>query len=197
MDAGLSGYNFITTGSPNPVPVPGAPDEIAGMMGSVIVQDADSPDALDKIFKPLNDTIKEKWHGEAKLFQITTAYDSFLDWFNVNYDQGTAGTSAYLVSRLLDEQALTLDTDALKEAVKSASVQASGLQVFMVGGKGVQHAEPRGGGNAVNPGWRDSYVHARKCHDGWIQIDMADIGPSSYRWRISAIQCNGRGRQNH
>jgi hypothetical protein len=34
--------------------------------------------------------------------------------------------------------------------------------VFLVSGKGVHQAKPRGGGNAVLPAWRTSWVHASK-----------------------------------
>ncbi|KND91631.1 6-hydroxy-D-nicotine oxidase [Tolypocladium ophioglossoides CBS 100239] len=159
MDSGMSGYNLVSTGMPNPTPFPGLPTEIAGFMGANLIQNADDPNVAAKIFKPLNDTLKEKWQGQAVMFQTTEQYPSFLAWFDKNYDQGQAGQSSYMVSRLLDGKALTGDPEALGKALKAGSAPSGGMLVFMVAGKGVQDAKPRGG-NAVNPAWRTAYVHA-------------------------------------
>lgn len=161
MNSGMSGYNFVSTGMPNPYPFPGLPAEIAGFMGTSLIQNADDPNVADKIFKPLNDTLKERWQDEAIMFQITEQYPSFIAWFDKNYDQGYAGQSSYIVSRLLDGKALSGDPEALGKALKAGSAPSGGMSFFMVAGKGVQDAKPRGG-NAVNPAWRTAYVHARK-----------------------------------
>lgn len=161
-DAGLSGYTLISPGIENPVPIPGAPKEVAGILGQFIVQDVEDPEYTDKIWKPINETIQKRWGGAVQLLVGKEEYSSFLKWFGVHYDQDTAGNSSYLVSRLLSKDALDGDQDALKGALKSAMGSSGGMGAFLVSGKGVRDAQPRGGSDAVNPGWRKSYVHARK-----------------------------------
>lgn len=76
-------------------------------------------------------------------------------------------------SRLLDREALTADSNATKRGLErfSAGGQAT---VYIVSGKGVRDARPRGGGTAVHPSWRRTYVHASKwcCsgNDGWMEL---------------------------
>lgn len=161
MDAGLSGYNYVAYNMPSPVPMPGLPDKLFGMIGSSILQDA-SQDDVDKIFKPLNETLKKKWPGEVAVFNSVVQYDSFLAWYDVNYDQMSAGSNTYLVSRLLDKKTLTSSSPELTKALMAPIPYTDGYSVFMVAGKGVINAKPRGGGNAVNPAWRNAYVHSCK-----------------------------------
>lgn len=162
MDQGMSGYGYVTPSMPRPFPVPGVPDTIAGFLGSTILQDTQDPKEVERIFKPLNDTIQARWPGKVIFLQISQSFDSFLDWYNVNYDQGQAGGGTYLASRLIDGKALKGDAKALAEAYKSAMGPGSGASAFMVAGKGVQEAKPAGGSNAVNPGWRKAYLHSRE-----------------------------------
>ncbi|KAM5342131.1 hypothetical protein ACJ41O_015162 [Fusarium nematophilum] len=159
-DAGMSGYTFVTSRVANPFPIPGAPKEVAGVMGQFIVQDVDDPDYVQNVWKPINETIQKRWSGAVQLIVGIEHYDSFLDWFDLHYDQGTAGNSSYLVSRLLGEEALDGDQAALAKALEPAMSPSGGMAAFLVAGKGVRDACPRGGSNAVNPGWRKSYVHA-------------------------------------
>jgi hypothetical protein len=76
-------------------------------------------------------------------------------------------------SRLLDSEALSANATATKLALEkfSAGGQAT---VYIVSGKGVWEATPRGGSTAANPAWRRTYVHASEfplflilpCRDG-------------------------------
>ncbi|EFY84258.1 FAD binding domain-containing protein [Metarhizium acridum CQMa 102] len=162
MDAGLSGYSFVGYQLPKPVPIPGLPDTINGMFSDVILQDADSEDDVDKILKPLNETLKRRWPGEVGLYNSVVPYKSFLAWFDDHYDRQTAGNSTYIVSRLLDKKTLTTTSPKLTKALMAPIPYTNSYAVFMVGGKGVIDARPRGGGNAVNPAWRNAYVHGSK-----------------------------------
>ncbi|KAL7928879.1 FAD-binding domain-containing protein [Trichoderma chlorosporum] len=159
MAQGLSGYNYATSDMPTPVQIPGVPDRIAGFLGSTVLQDAESPDVVAKIFNPINETLRERWADKVQFYTLATAYDSWLGWFSQNYDTDPAGGSQYLVSRLLDGEALTGDPTKLKNALQAAVAPSGSMAVFMVGGKGVQEAKPRGGSDAVNPAWRTAYVH--------------------------------------
>ncbi|KAK4080908.1 CAZyme family AA7 [Trichoderma harzianum] len=160
MAQGLSGYNLATKNMTTPIQIPGIPDRIAGFLGSIVLQDVDSPDAVAKIFNPVNETLHERWPDKVQFYTLLTQYDSWLAWFSQNYDTNQAGGSQYLVSRLLDGEALTGNPQKLKSALQAAITPSGTISVFMVGGKGVQEAKPRGGSNAVNPAWRTAYVHA-------------------------------------
>ncbi|KAJ3520757.1 hypothetical protein NM208_g13582 [Fusarium decemcellulare] len=159
-DAGVSGYSLITDRIDNPVPSPGAPKQVAGGLGEFVALDAEDPDYINKLWAPINKTLQERWPGGVQFYAGTTQYPAFIDWFDVHYDQGTAGNSSYTVSRLLSKEALEGDQDALGDALKSAMGPLGGFGAFLVAGKGVRDAKPRGGSDAVNPGWRKSYVHA-------------------------------------
>lgn len=159
-DSGLSGYQLVTVNSPPPVPLPGLPDAVAGLLGNTITLDTHDPAEIHKIFKPLNDTIQERWPGQVEMIILTNPHDTFMDYYSVNYDNGEAGSSTYLVSRLLDKDFLTSDLGALSDALEPALVDGGWLGAYMVAGKGVIEAKPRGGSNAVHPAWRNAYIHA-------------------------------------
>lgn len=153
MDSGLSGYNYIAHALPNPVPGPGLPDVLAGVMGGLMLQDSTSDRAYE-IFQPLNETIHQRWKGRAGLYVMTKEFPSFLAWYNENYDKSKAGGSSWIASRLLDETAL--GSESIGEALWEAAKPDGGMSVFFVGGQGVQGRRD----NAVNTAWRGAYVHA-------------------------------------
>ncbi|KAF5009331.1 hypothetical protein FDECE_4429 [Fusarium decemcellulare] len=159
-DSGLSGYLMATVDSPPPVPLPGLPERVAGLMGRTIILDTQDEAEINKIFQPLNETIQERWPGQVTLIVLTQPYDSFMDWYSENFDDGQAGGSVYLISRLLDKDTLTKDLDALSDALKPILIDDGWLATYLVAGKGVNEAKPRGGGNAVHPAWRKAYIHA-------------------------------------
>ncbi|KAM0265115.1 hypothetical protein ACHAQJ_000267 [Trichoderma viride] len=169
MEQGISGYNPIAKDMESPFqePEPSIPDRVAGFMGNFILQDVDNHEVITEAFNPINETIQKRWPNKVQFYTTLNEYDSFLGWFDKNYDTNQAGGSEYLVSRLLDKEALTGNPQALKNALQVAISTGSlgGMAAFMVGGKGVQEAEPRGGSNAVNPAWRTAYVHACKLLD--------------------------------
>lgn len=189
-DAGFSGYTMISPGIENPIPIPGAPKEVAGILGQFIVQDVEDPEYTEKIWKPINETIQKRWPGAVQLLVGKDEYPSFLKWFDVHYDRDTAGNSSYMVSRLLSKEALDGDEDSLKGALKSALEPSGGMAAFLVAGKGVRDAKPRGGSDAVNPGWRKSYVHARK----FVCVSKLGWGLTTLSiWqRVPGIQLHGQ-----
>ncbi|KAF7557179.1 hypothetical protein G7Z17_g865 [Cylindrodendrum hubeiense] len=159
-DAGLSGYSVSISSMPNPIPSPGGHTEIAGIGGRFILQDTEDVQHMEDLLAPLNETIQARWAGSVQVILDTVFYGSFLEWFNVYYDQGTAGNSSYLVSRLLDKSALESNATSLAAAVKEAMRTSGNFMAYIVSGRGVHDAVPRGGSDAANPGWRKSYVHS-------------------------------------
>ncbi|MBE3046768.1 hypothetical protein IMZ48_30415 [Candidatus Bathyarchaeota archaeon] len=155
-ESGLSGYLLSTINSPPPVPLPGLPPAVAGLMGATLTLDTHDPAEINKIFKPLNDTIQERWPGQIELIILIQSYDTYMEYYTINYDNGEAGNSAWLVSRFMDKDLLT--GDALPDALETALVDGGWLGCYLVAGKGVNEAKPRGGSNAVHPAWRTAYV---------------------------------------
>ena len=65
-------------------------------------------------------------------------------------------------SRLLDEEGLTSNLTTIKGAFKAAFPPGAVTDAYLVGGKGVMEATPRGGSNAVNPALRKAFVHTSR-----------------------------------
>ncbi|KAL7922893.1 hypothetical protein ACQKWADRAFT_326522 [Trichoderma austrokoningii] len=160
MEQGISGYNIISKGTDSEVL--GIPNSGAGLTGSCIMQDIESTDVVTKALNPINETIQRRWPNKVQFNTTFAQFDSFFGWFEENYDMNPAGGSSYLVSRLLDGKALTGNPDALNNALREELISGTlaSMAAYMVAGKGVQDAKPRGGSNAVNPAWRTAYVHA-------------------------------------
>ncbi|PHH92004.1 hypothetical protein CDD83_9372 [Cordyceps sp. RAO-2017] len=161
IDSGLSGANFIDGNISNSNTAHGLPYTVAGMTGRNIAIDKDGK-TVDKIFKPIKDTLDARWPGKAFLSVETKEYGDFFAWYKENYDHSTGGYSRYLVSRLLDKRVLEGDVKALKPALKAGSEPNALFGLYAVGGKGVRNAKPRGG-NSVHPAWRKAYVHTGRC----------------------------------
>ena len=157
MDKGLSGYCYVATAMPNPIPDPSLPKLLSGVFGATIVTDP-APGAVNAMFKPVNDTLHAKWPGEAQFFLISQSFPSFLAWYDMFYDQGQAGGDTYLVSRLLDRATLTGNSTQRTKALMAPLPPLGQYSLYLVGGKGVMKA----GGNSVNPAWRNTYVHSSK-----------------------------------
>ncbi len=159
MNGGLSGYNIVSSNFSNPDPGSGLPDYLAGFQGRLTtLDDPNGNDTIARLFKPINDTINQRWPGKAGFFSSNTEYKSFLDFFAANYDTETVGDNKYLISRLLNQEAFN-DPKALGNALLSGTGPGGFSTFFLVGGKGVQEAKPAGGSNAVNSHWRSAYVH--------------------------------------
>ena len=154
---GLSAYTFVVPVYPNPLG--SDPPYVSGMFGRAVLQDTADAARMDGLFAPILAHINATWPGAVNYTSIVTHYPSFLDWYRVNYDDGTAGADAMLASRLLDERALTANVTALRHAVYTASLNPGGLQAHLVSGPGVHDAKPRGGSDAVGPAWRTAYLH--------------------------------------
>jgi len=155
-DAGLSGYSFLFDNFSQPFDASSPP--VSGMLASVALQDTSDVNDIVKLWAPIFAHINATWPGFAIAPNIT-AYRSFWDWYQPNKDTFAAGTNQYTCSRLLDGKALSGDRNATRDAFRAFSGAGAGT-AYLVSGKGVWDAKPRGGGNAVLPAWRKAYVHA-------------------------------------
>lgn len=197
MDSGLSGYTFLSSNMPLPIPLPEMPSEVAGAFGTAILQDVSDPEAMSKLFKPINDTIQEKWPGKVQFIAMIDHYTSFFEWYKENHDAGRGGRNTYVASRLLERDILEEHNHNFTAALKRAFEANTRFDIFMVGGKGVKDAQPRGGENAVNPAWRKATVLASMCqsflprrYTRIINITCSDIYRIRPFQRHSGAECH-------
>jgi hypothetical protein len=200
MDKGVRGYGWLAMNATNPTPgAPGMPDRWAGIAGAMTVFD-ERPEAVQDILGPLNDTVQERFYGTAVVLALEVqSYDSWLEYYDVHFDNGTTGGGAHMVSRLLDEESLTSDPEALKKALTAATgaSEREMIDFYLLGGKGVHNAKPRGGSNSVNPGWRKAYIHTREFEIVCFLVNArhpADATNNSDGAQLHAIRQGRRGK---
>ncbi|KAK4449569.1 FAD-binding domain-protein [Podospora aff. communis PSN243] len=155
-DAGVTGYPIIF----NSVPSTANPARlVSGIIGKLIMLDAPSKDTILQQLQPLFTHINTTYPDQFEFYTDVTSHNNFAAWYLDNFDPSPVGYSSVMSSRLLDKEALTSNVTALKTALErfSAGGQAT---VYIVSGKGVFEAQPRGGATAVHPAWRRTYVHA-------------------------------------
>lgn len=163
IDSGVYGYQAIFRKRPVSANV-----TVDGLGSNLIMIDQTRED-FEAVIAPVLAEIESRWPGRKPTYKFQD-YPSYNDWARVNYDKQTAGISAWIVSRLLDEHSLTSDVDALGDALWFAAGTSPQVAHLLVGGKGVQEARPVGGSNAVNSAWRNAYVQNCKfdfqviCH---------------------------------
>jgi len=158
-DAGISGYPLILNSLPWLTPGTTTFTTIKGMIGNLIMINHKNPADMNALLDPIYKKINETWPGLATITPTITYYPNFYAWFNDHYDKSPVGHENLVSSRLLDAEALSGNATKTRAALEkfSAGGQAT---VFIVSGKGVHNAKPRGGGNSVLPAWRNVYVHA-------------------------------------
>ncbi|KAK4187718.1 putative FAD-linked oxidoreductase YvdP [Podospora australis] len=122
----------------------------------------------------------EVWAELQKLLESTANAPSLKDhdsyytyWFD-NVDKTPVGTNFMGASRLLNVEVLTSHPfERLKQALKTAA-GPFGLNGILGAGLGVWNAHPRGGGNAVNPAWRNNTVVHLVLGSLWMPGDAPE-----------------------
>ncbi|KAI1194277.1 hypothetical protein F5X97DRAFT_311609 [Nemania serpens] len=149
----VSGYAFFSSNITGPDGKNGTAS-YSGMGGEFMILDTQDIDDMQAIWEPILAHVKATW--PAALFSVDVSpYPSFQSWFSIWYDQNPAGDDEYVGSRLLDKEALAFNSTALGEIFGT-----SGASAYLVAGKGVHDAKPRGGSISVTPSWRKAIVHA-------------------------------------
>ncbi|KAI0854513.1 FAD-binding domain-containing protein [Xylaria cubensis] len=150
---GVSGYSVVT---PN-YTVPASTNttvQIAGVAGEFLLLGSQDPKEMQAIWDPIIAHVNATWPGAVALVQLVP-YPSFASWLDIYYDNNPTGYDEWVGSHLLDDAALTSNSTAVGQAFKVFNGQA-----FLVSGNGTRNAKPIGGPNAINPSWRQTYVHA-------------------------------------
>ena len=154
-DQGLSGYSYFFPAIPSPLD--GGKTIVGGIFMAVALQDS-SPEAMRALWDPVLAHINTTWPGYQVIY-LPQTFPSYLAWYSENYDTSAAGINSYIGSRLLDKAALTADLTKSSAAYEGFA-NGTLATAYLVSGKGVHDAHPRGCGNAVLPAWRKAYVHA-------------------------------------
>jgi hypothetical protein len=157
-DQGLSGYAYFSPALSGALTA-GSNLTVGGFFMVGALQDS-TPEAMRTLWEPIFTHVNETWPGMFQQLYQPKSYPSFLAYFTENHDQSPAGLNEYVGSRLLDRHALTSDL-AKSSAAFERFCNGKSATAFLVSGKGVFNAKPRGcDGNAVLPAWRKAYVHA-------------------------------------
>jgi hypothetical protein len=151
-DVGIASYGSITANNSASSPV----GLFEGVFLIPAISAANTSDSLAAALNPIFEHINTTWPGQFNYGSSAKTYPQFNDFFLYINGPLWAGVNLRLGSRLLDAEALT--GPGLKKGLQGA-MPSGGLQVYLVSGKGVANAVPRGGSNAVNPAWRKSLIH--------------------------------------
>jgi hypothetical protein len=123
---------------------------------------------ISAVFDPIFSHIKTTWGSSLIEFvNVTTYYHTRYEAHIANHDASVAGSDTVLGSRLLDAATLTGNQTALKAALKgfTSTGPNAGSGPFLLGGRGVRDAVPRGGSDAVLPAWRTALAHVSKYYN--------------------------------
>ncbi|CZR51587.1 related to isoamyl alcohol oxidase [Phialocephala subalpina] len=155
-EAGVSGYPMIFKSVPNTLD--GGKTLMSGVAGKVIMLNTTNSSSITSLFNPIFGHINSTWPG-FNFTAGTKVYPSFNAWYQENYDSSPVGYENVMGSRLLDEKALSANVTATKLAFERFS-EGGVATAYLIAGKGVREAVPRGGSNAVCPAWRRALIHA-------------------------------------
>jgi hypothetical protein len=157
-DKGISGYSYLFN-IPNPLGA--GPATVSGMIASMALQDTQTPQAMTDLWAPVLAHVSATWPETLIDDGDIAVFPSFLSWYREHHDTTPTGNDTFVGSRLLDRRALTANLTASAHAFGRLS-SGGVATAYLVSGKGVRDARPRGGGDAVLPVWRRAYVHSSK-----------------------------------
>ncbi|KAK4187062.1 Tetrahydrocannabinolic acid synthase [Podospora australis] len=155
--AGVSGYPIVFKSAATVTN--GVQAFYTGIAGILIMLNTPTKQTILDHINPIFTHINQTWPGAFEFYTDIEEFASFGAWYEKHYDPSPVGYSMVLGSRLLDTQALSSNITATKLAFEKF---AAGGQAnpYIVSGKGVWTAKPRGGSTAVSPAWRRTVVHA-------------------------------------
>lgn len=177
-DQGISCYSFIVNG----FLIPNETSTANVYYGQFMLPLLHPTNSSESLAEALSKILKEAllpFPGQFVTSITTQSYTDFWEFYSVNNGPLDGGHDQVLGSRLLDGKAIANQT-ALKETYKTIAGDGDIVSLFLVGGKNVWNAKPRGGGNAVNPAWRKAYIHTRKFFHPQIKFvaDRSVVGVS-------------------
>lgn len=133
--------------------------DVASFQAVFALYDPASARTLEVLLEPFLRHVNETYTNQTTTKATSTVFSNFYSMFLKYADDDGAGVDKVVGSRLLPSETLT--EDAFSGALMDF-LGDSGGRLYMVSGKGVWDAEPRGGKDAVNPAWRKALIHAGK-----------------------------------
>ncbi|KAE8440852.1 hypothetical protein EG329_006369 [Mollisiaceae sp. DMI_Dod_QoI] len=160
-EQGISAYTFIAPSFiSSAFNITSPVDGYYGIFMLPSLHPENTSDSLTSAIKQLFADATSPYPLQFMVSTTSQSYPDFWGYYEPNNGPLDAGGDAVLGSRLLDSKALTGNLTALAEAFRIASPGGNVMSAFLVSGKGVHSAQPRGGSNAVNPAWRKAYIHS-------------------------------------
>lgn len=150
-DSNVAAYTYLY---PN-----GLGDDRASFRAIFALYNPASESTLEDLLKPSLSHVNEMYSNQITTNATPTLFPNFYSMSLAYADDTGAGVDKVVGSRLLPPETLT--DDAFSGALKDF-LGAKGGRLYMVSGKGVWDAKPRGGSDAVNPAWRKALIHAGK-----------------------------------
>jgi hypothetical protein len=164
---GIAGLPFVLPNYTNPsLNITTPVSAYAGNFFMPILSPSNTSDTLAAAVTAVFNSSIAPYADEFQMTVIPATYPDFYAWFKDNNGPLDGGFDGIVGSWLLDEKALTSDLGELKDAIKTFTPEGSTSAPFLVSGKGVWDAVPRGGSNAVNPAWRRALVHYSEFFPG-------------------------------
>ena len=154
-DSNVAAYSYLY---PN-TSAAGLPGDGALFQTLFALYDPASASTLEDLLTPFIRHVNETYSNQTTTKATSTVFSNFYSMFLEYADDSGAGMDKVVGSRLLPPETLT--EAAFSDALKDFLGEAGG-RLYMVSGKGVWDAEPRGGSDAVNPAWRKALIHAGK-----------------------------------
>ena len=136
---------------------------MASFEGVLALPEPASASTLEDLWAPFWAYVNETYPGQTVTQTKSIVFPDLYSLFLKYADASKAGVDKVVGSRLLPPETLT--DDALIDALIDF-LGDSGGSLYMVSGKGVWDAKPRGGNDAVNPAWRKALIHAGKS--SWV-----------------------------
>ena len=152
-DSKVAAYSYLY---PN-TSAAGLPGDAALFQTLFALYDPASANTLEGLLTPFIRHINETYSNQTTTKVTSTVFPNFYSMFLEFADDAGAGVDKVVGSRMLPPETLT--QDAFRDALIDFLGDVGG-RLYMVSGKGVWDAEPRGGSDAVNPAWRKALIHA-------------------------------------
>ncbi|KAL5319321.1 hypothetical protein ACEPPN_012372 [Leptodophora sp. 'Broadleaf-Isolate-01'] len=173
-EQGLSGYAYLAPNFLNPDwNITNPVDGFAGTFLLPALSSSNTSASLERVLKTLFADATAAYPGQFFSSVSVKSFPDFWAWYKDSNGPLDAGQNQVLGSWLVDGETLTGNLTVLKEGYRAATPPGHLTSVFLVGGKGVRDAKPRGGGNSVNPAWRKAYIHSI-IGASWNPFDIAE-----------------------
>jgi FAD/FMN-containing dehydrogenase len=156
VNDGLSGYYYQQ-------PLSSGPNGTSyGSFSGTFLIVNNTSQAATKAFAPIVEYINSTGPSKVSIQQFGLDFPTFYDFWSIFQDTSAVGYDSAMGSRLLSADTLSIPFNDLMETLKAATPAGDdtqgGFGGNLVSGPGVWNATPPGGGNSVNPAWRNGTI---------------------------------------